>query len=312
MKIVHVEERPFLVLRYFLVEEDQQQIETKPMPAIKGKAVIDALVPERDWTKNGVSYSFVGFTSVSPVDGAFPSNRFYIGKLAKLRKALMGEKVPGDILEHEEDSWIPLIVIVDTESQYIFVQKDWRFGSPQQICTALESGLRDPLLSIYNHRVFVKPKPTEGKFWEVIQTHRKIYRLELKLISPNILQTNVKARDALAALKELFGQDEITLKLTNESGSIAVPEKPTSDYIEYIEEGEGTWRITTEGDRGGKKTHSSSDVAETINLDISSDDQDLNSEQLKLEIQDGSVLPGEREMKMLEKIFRYVRGKFLS
>src|SRR5690606_9860455 len=157
----------FLVLRYFMVEEDQRQIEAKALPAVKGKAVIDALIPERDWIKNGVSYSFVGFFAAVPGHGeSFPQNRVYVGNVGTIGKARMGEKVPGDIVEHEEDDWIPLITIVDTESQFIFVQKDWRFGNPQQICTALESGLRETVLSVYNHRVFVEFKPTEGKFWE--------------------------------------------------------------------------------------------------------------------------------------------------
>lgn len=307
------QERSFIVLRYFLVEEDQTQIEAKMLPAIKGEAVIDAFIPERDWMKNRVSYSFVGFSAARPGDHeTFPDNRFYTGKIAKLRKARMGEKVPGDIVAYEEDDWIPLITIFDTESQYIFVQKDRKFGNIQQICTALESGLRETVLSIYNHRVFVKPKPTEGKFWEVIRSHKKIYKLELRLISPNILQTNVKARDALSALKELFGQDELVLKLMNDSGSMEVPTQPTTDYIEYIEEGEGGWRVTTEGDHGGKKSHTSSDDAETIDLEVLTDGQDKDAHQLSIDMTEAPTLPPERDTRMVGKVFRYVTDKLKS
>src|SRR5690606_6353740 len=304
------QERPFLVLRYCMVEEDQRQIEAKALPAVKGKAVIDALIPERDWIKNGVSYRFVGFsTAVQGHGESFPQNRFYVGKVAKLRKARMGEKVPGDIVEHEEDDWIPLITIVDTERQFIFVQKDWRVGNPQQICTDLESGLRETVLSVYNQSVVVEFKPTEGKFWEVVRSHKKIYKLEHRLISQNILQTNVKARDALSALKELFRQDEICLKLTNESGSIEVPNQPTTDYIEYIEEGEGSWRVTTEGDHGGKKSHSSADAAETLDLEVLSDSQDNNPDQLTLNMPEATTLAPERGARIVARVFRYVTEK---
>jgi len=306
------QERPFVVLRYFLIEEGQRSIDPKPLPAVKGMAVIDALVPERDWVKNGVKYSFVGFASVNPGHNeTFPKNRFFVGKIAKLRKAHVGEKVPGDIIEHEEDDWIPLVAIFDSVSQTVFVQKDWRFGTPAQICTAIEAGLREATLAIYNHRVFVEPKPTEGKFWEIIGSHSKLYNLELRLISPNILQTNVKAREALAALKGLFGQDEVFLKMKNDSGSLEVPKEPTSDYIEYIEEGEGTWRVITEGDHGGKKSHSSADAAETIDIEVPiHNGDDVEEGQLDLETGEPSSARGERDKRMVEKVFRYIAGKF--
>lgn len=305
------QEHPFVVLRYFLVEEDQRSISPKPLPVVKGLAILDALLPERDWDKNGVRYSFVGFTSVNPSrNEIFPKNRFFVGKIAKLRKAYVGEKVPGDIIEHEEDDWIPLMAIFDSVSQTVFVQKDWRFGTLSQICTAIEAGLREPTLAIYNHRVFVEPKPTEGKFWEIIASHNKLYNLELRLISPNILQTNVKAREALVALKDLFGQDEIVLKMKNDSGSLEMPKEPMSDYIEYIEEGEGAWKMTTEGVHGGKKSHSSADTAETIELEVSIHNGD-GEKQLDLETGEPSSERGKRDKRMVEKAFRYIEGKFV-
>lgn len=86
------------------------------------------------------------------------------------------------------------------------------------------------------------------------------------MISPNILDTNKKARDALESLKKLFGQEEIDITLKNESGELKIPEEITSNYLEYIAEGEGSWSVVTEGDRGGKKAHNSNENIDTINL----------------------------------------------
>ncbi|TCT24304.1 hypothetical protein [Thiobaca trueperi] len=306
------QDRPFVVLRYFLIEEAQQSFNAEPLPAIKGMAILDALMPEREWRRNGVFYSFVGFSAISPnITNTFPPNRFYAGKIAKLRKAHVGEKIPGDIVEHEKDDWIPLTTIIDSQTQTILVQKDWRFGTTDQICAALESGLRGPVLAVYNHRVFVESKPIRGKFWEVINTHSKLYKLELRLISPNILQTNVKARNAILALKELFGQDEFQLKMKNDSGSLEVPENPTSDYIEYIEEGEGSWRVTTEGLRGGKRVHSSEDSAETLDLGAASyETNEIKSlRSLASEEYEPALNRAERQKSMVEKAFRHITGR---
>ena len=183
------EQKEFLVLRYSLVEEAQTTIEPETLPTPKGMAVLAAIQRDREFTLNSVQYSFVGFGEARP---SFKSKiepfRFYIGKFAKLKKAHMGIKVPGDIVETEEDDWLPLLTIFDLRGQYIFVAKDWRFGTPEQTVRAIQGGLRDPILAKYNHRVFVEGKTRGEDFWNVVRQHKRIYKLELRLISPNILE----------------------------------------------------------------------------------------------------------------------------
>src|SRR3546814_15538631 len=69
--------------------------------------------------------------------------------------------------------------------------------------------------------------------------HKRVYQVELSLISPNILETNQKARYALAKLNELFAQDAVSIVLEHESGELSVPKNPVEDYVDYIAEGEG-------------------------------------------------------------------------
>jgi len=137
------------------------------------------------------------------------------------------------------------------------------------------------VLSVYNHRVFIEGKSEASTFWNIIESKSKIYRLDFKLISPNILDTNKKARDALESLKEVFGQEEIDITLKNENGDLKIPEEPISNYLEYIAEGEGSWSVVTEGDRGGKKAHSSNENIDTVNLpELDGDVVDDNQLQL--------------------------------
>lgn len=265
--------RPFLILRYSLIQEAQGALQIKSLPDPKGRAILVSLVGDREFFSNSVKYGFIGFSITSPTNqGQFPSDRFVIGKTAKLRHTHVGEKIPGDIIEHKADDWIPLITIVDLLEQYIFIQKDWRFGTDEQILKAVQSGMRPPVLSEFNHRVFVEPKTRKERFWTVVRSRRKIYKLQLKMISPNILETNKKAKEALAALKNLFGQDETSITLESEAGDLHVPENPIADYVDYIAEGEGNWKLTTAGDHGGKKTFSSAECTEIIELNIEVDE----------------------------------------
>jgi hypothetical protein len=259
--------KEYLILRYSLIEERQKAINPLPLPSIKGAAIICAVERDRELEHNRVLYSLVGFHSVQSEFGYdYPNDRFYIGKLAKLQKQQTGEKIPGDILEIEHDNWVPITIIIDIETQHIYARKDWRFGTPEQISKSVQLVLTDPVLSTYNYRIFVEGKSEPAIFWNVLQKKNKVYRLEFKLISPNILDTNRKARDALEELRKIFDQDEVDLELSNKNGDLKVPEQPVSNYLEYIGEGEGTWKVTTEGERGGKKTFSSMENINTINL----------------------------------------------
>jgi hypothetical protein len=260
-------DKEYLILRYSLVEESQKALDAKPIPEVKGHAILPAIEEDREFKSNGVLCSVLGFHVLKPSFGYdYPGKRFYIGKIAKLKKQQTGERVPGDIVEFEHDNWIPITVVIDVVTQHIFVRKDWRFGTPEHIARSLQTGFTEPVLSVYNHRVFIEGKSDASTFWNIVESKSKIYRLEFKLISPNILDTNKKARDALESLKELFGQEEIDITLKNESGELKIPEEITSNYLEYIAEGEGSWSVVTEGDRGGKKAHNSNENIDTINL----------------------------------------------
>jgi hypothetical protein len=283
--------KPFLALRYSLVEHDQKALVVQELPEPKGRAITVSIEGDREFSANGVRYSFVGFEFIESVDDEFPSGRFLVGKMAKYRQAHLGTKVPGDIQEFDVDNWIPVYVVVDVLGQYIFVQKDYKFGTEEQVCNALQEGLRVPVLETYNHLLFIEPKLETGRFWSIVEGHNKIYKIDLTMISPNILETNKKARKALEELKKLFGQDDVAIRLRNENGDLKVPKNPISEYVDYIEEGEGKWAVTTEGDRGGKKTHKSIDSA--MIFEISTPDPEEQAEESSQLRMDSEVIRGE-------------------
>ncbi|UFI44324.1 hypothetical protein [Pseudomonas savastanoi] len=283
--------KSFLVLRYSLIKNKQGTLVSEPLPNPKGAVVVPALQDDgREFFKNNVRYGFVGFSYVEPSDDEFPKRRFLVGKTAKHKITKVGDKIPGDIVPHDADDWVPIITIVDVIDQYIFVQHDWRFGTEDQIMNAIHAGLKSAVLDQYNYSIFIEPKTIKGEFWNIINTHKKVYKVELDLISPNILETNVKARDALKAMKELFDQDEVKVILSNEYGDLKVPAAPVEGYIDYIEEGEGKWSVTTEGDRGGKKVYKSMSAVVKIDLEVPADEVVMQEQQLELET--GKPAPG--------------------
>lgn len=302
-----VDQKEFLVLRYSLIEEPQVSMSVELLPSPKGMAVLASIQRDREFTLNGVQYSFVGFSEARPSQKSrIEPSRFFIGKFAKLKKAHMGIKVPGDILETEEDDWVPLLTIFDLKDQYIFVAKDWRFGTPEQTVRAMQGGLREPVLAKYNHRVFVEGKTRGDSFWKVVKQHKRIYKLELRLISPNILDTNLRAREALAALKQLFAQDQVDVTLNSDVGKLRVPEEPVSSYLEYIEQGEGTWAVTTEGAHGGKKKHTSSENIEMATLEFDTNGTAEAAAQLRLEPEESGDTVQTPDSSVIDQVLQQV------
>lgn len=262
--------KTFYLLRYTIVEEDQSVLFAKELPTPKGYAICDALSVlgnDRFFTHYGVTYSFVGFHN------PLRKKRFLFGKVAKLRKLALGEYQPGDIKKDSHDDWIPLLCLVDCETQHMLIEKKAKFGPPDKLLDILTRGLNEVILKEYNCKVFVKGKSNKNIFWQIVSESDQIFCLEMKLLSPNLFDANKTARDSLSALQDLFSQDVLTVTLKNEAGHLAVPTFPTDNYIDYISEGEGEWKVTR-GVKGRKKTFSSNDNIKTVDVEIK-DDQEV-------------------------------------
>lgn len=260
----------YMTFRYSIIKENQLQMFTKELPDVKGAVIYDALQfnqKDREFQRYGVDYSFIGFHYVQPhTYSKFDKNRYLIGKFAKLKRTETGVRVPGNILSQKQDDWVGSTTVVDTFTQHLFVAKNWKFGKTEQIEKALNYGISKPILDEYNCKVFVKGKTDENIFWEIVNESKSIYNLSLKMVSPNILETNKKARDALKDLQELFRQDEMDFTLKNDSGDLLIPIDPIADYVDYISEGEGSWKITSKDYDGPKRTHSSLDNIQILEI----------------------------------------------
>lgn len=260
----------YMTFRYSIIKESQIHMYSKEIPTIKGSIILNAVQfneGDREFQRYGVNYSFISFHYVHPLPHSrFEKNRYIIGKFAKLRHIETGVRVPGNIVPRKQDDWVGSTTIIDTFTQHIFVEKNWKFGNTEQIEKALNVGISKPILEEFNCRVFVKGKTDESIFWDIVMDSTNIYNLQLKMVSPNILETNKKAREALKDLQDVFRQDEIDITLKNDSGDLEIPAWPIANYIDYISEGEGSWKITSKGYDGPRRTHSSLDNIQILEI----------------------------------------------
>jgi hypothetical protein len=259
-----IKEREFAVMRYSLIEEAQAVFGASLLPDQKGEAIVPALKDGRGFELSGVEYRFLGFDAVD--------ERLLVGKIAKRRVAQIGVLADRDVVEVGQEDWVASILVVDTKDQYVLVSRNWKFGDDGQHLRALEAGINRFALPAFNHKCFVRPVVERGVFWRIISDKRRLYRLRLRLVSPNILETDKAARAAVESLQNAFNQDEASIDLKNDAGLLRIPDW-LRGYVDYIENGEGEWRLVTEGDSlFGKKSFRSSDSVETVMLDTSEDE----------------------------------------
>lgn len=264
-------ESTFYVFRYSLVKEQQETLIPVNLPTIKGDAIKVAVTDDREWMDKNVKFSFVGFSDSIRRESKETNKRssILIGKLARLKKTNVGEKIPGDIVNSVEDDWIPVIVIFDTVEQLIFVQKSSKFGDVKYIAKKLQKGLFDPILLNYNYRVF-------------------------------------------EALHSLYSQDKTEIKMKSESGNLKIPELPTEDYVEYIEEGEGEWKLKV-NDNGVRKIISSASLTETIELPVHKNvNEVLLNSQYELdvqEVQDYDNVQSRVATKLTDRILDFIKRR---
>jgi hypothetical protein len=304
----------YLTFRYSIIKESQIHMYSKELPEIKGRVIYYAVQKDkgdREFKRYGVDYSFIGFHYVQPRNySKFEHDRYLIGKFAKLRHTETGVRVPGNIVSKSQDDWVGSTTVIDTHTQHIFVQKNWKLGNTEQIEKALNAGVSKAILEEFNCKVFVKGQTKENIFWNLVNESLYIYNLELRMVSPNILETNKKAREALKDLQNIFKQDEIDVTLKNESGELKIPIHPIEDYIEYISEGEGSWKMTKKGVEGGKKTVSSLDNIRILEIPESEAPEiDIEIPEDKKETEIVMATQRERELSLID-LFHLRRQEF--
>lgn len=276
----------FLLFRYTLPPPVSRPLFVQPLPTPRGAAVVTAIIDRRHankpfpyWRRNN---AWVGFREVGEDTGV------YVGRVAKQIVLDKGDLVEGDVLSSSVESWLPLWCVFDTRRQLVAVEKSGDFGSTEHIQKTITAGLRKPILARYGHRVHVEPLTEVESFWKIIGEHEKLYRIELRLISPNLLEANRRASESLKALKQIFGQDEVNIKLENYKGNLKADDKVLQDYLEFAAVGEGRWKVVVRkiAERA-KKTFSSLGFIRSIRAEIpdSGEDRDATERALRRQIE---------------------------
>jgi len=191
----------------------------------------------------------------------------YSGKFGKKKITKLPEKnSTGQIEQVNHTTWPHLDFFCNLQKQILLVQSsttDLNL-SPQAICRYFHFIANKNLNKIdeakYSYEICFESIIEEGSFWKTIDNSDKIYSIEIKLNSPNMLGMGDDAANALKELKNEFNQSEYKLLLKNKKGELNIKKnKELKSYIEYAEKGGGEWKVVSSTNGNNKNKVNSFD-----------------------------------------------------
>ncbi len=154
-------------------------------------------------------------------------------------------------------------IIIDTDRQILLID-----GSIKELDIAFmavnlfEKELRDKVRS-YGYSFNVRELPSAEKFWNHIEDSENIYELSLVLNTPNMFGGNQETKDLLKKVKEAVNIEEVEVVFRNKDGLLKVIKKTIGDYLRYIFQIGGSYRLII-GKDGIKETKTSKEDIVTI------------------------------------------------
>jgi hypothetical protein len=257
----------FKLLRYALVPFEQIALIEPEIPTPKGKVIEAAIpvdVPPRVFVYRNREIAFVGFDYVEEF-----GDRFIVGRLAKKKEVDIGELRERAVVEITTDDWIPIWIVVDVIGQYIAVEINSRFGDLDHVVAVLQAGFAEPIERAYRHEVVVSSVTDPRKFWEIVEDYERVYRVSLRMVSPNFLNSPARVRRLLGRWKDMYNQTLTDIELKNEEGELHVTPENLAGPIDYIAIGEGDWSVeVAEANGEARRVFSSKDETETFSVEI--------------------------------------------
>jgi len=166
----------------------------------------------------------------------------YICKFARESTTAIHKAGEQDIELIGEQNFPFIYVIVDVYRQAMLIQKKTTvFRTMRQAkqtisaFIAISAGLRE-------HEFRVDEITDEREFWRYVEEAQKIYKLDLRLKSPNLFGFHEETSAVLRELRNIINQDELRLELRNAEGLLQLhPVSWLRNALRYITDGGGSW-----------------------------------------------------------------------
>lgn len=197
----------------------------------------------------------------------------FFGKLSKRRLTETHSLTPEDVVEQDIEDWPFVEFLCDPYKNQVIVLR------LKSDIMADATNAKRVLADIFSKRLektgygaTVEPLSVKRAFWSVVEASDKLYSVALSLHSPNLFGADSKANLALKEIQDIFNNDEFYVKIENKDGQLSLPEQNLASYVEYAEQGGGSWRAKVERE-GRIETVSSGQLTQEVYVSQKVDDQ---------------------------------------
>jgi hypothetical protein len=183
----------------------------------------------------------------------------YFGKLSKKGSVEKRDITPVDVEDSVVEDWPYVNFVFDVSSsvQLMIVEKN---NDLYQNVSALKfklSKMAKKVMAYSGFTVNFEPIVEKLAFWRIVGESEGIYSLRFKLESPNMLGAAIRARGFLKRIQKSFNNNKFETRLVNSEGNLEVPQNRVEPFVEYADQGGGSWSVLV-GKDGKKKAYTSS------------------------------------------------------
>ncbi|EKO39203.1 MAG: hypothetical protein B193_2091 [Solidesulfovibrio magneticus str. Maddingley MBC34] len=201
--------------------------------------------------KNG-NYSF-GKEEVYAIRITHIEGDMHFGKLSKREYTENRSITPVDVEDSVIEDWPYVNFVFDVSKgvQLLAIEKDMELFPSVSGLKRKMSLMAKKSMGYTGFVVNFEPVVEKFAFWNIIEQAERIYALRLKLESPNMFGASMKARESLKELQGVFNNNKLGIVIENSEGNLDIPRERIESYVEYADQGGGSWvlDIARDGER---------------------------------------------------------------
>jgi|GEM_PF-925355 len=213
-------------------------------------------------------------------------DRYFLLKFARDHKTELFVEGENDINKINAPNFPPVYIIFDIVEHIILIQYDQKaFSNTFTSAKALEQMLSS-IAEKFSYVVNIEAIKQKDSFWEMVTDYNEIIQVTFKFHSPNLFEGVLSFSRFASLLKDKFNTSTTELTFKNEKDSLRFnkDEEDTSEILEYIDNGAGSWTAKVI-EEGSTITKQDNEYAKRIILDNDIEEQlEESSSRLRSEL----------------------------
>lgn len=158
-----------------------------------------------------------------------------------------------------------IFIIIDTKHQIIFIEKQNRVFSTSKYALEILRDQFNKSLEQNDYSINIYPLVSSKNFWNYVDKADNIYELTLVFNKPNLaLLGNFETKKLLKEINDATDNETFEISLKSKFGTLKIVKNMIGDYIDYIREVGGRYKLKFKKNNATETKTSDSDVNKIV------------------------------------------------